>query len=81
MSALKHPKGLTPRSETAALSRAGRKEADAIMEAAKFKPNAAGSRFVRRFEVHGIEVTEWISAEKFAALREDQRIRRSCPNA
>jgi hypothetical protein len=39
------------------------------MEAAKFTPNVHRSRFVRQFEVHGIEVTEWISAENFAGIR------------
>jgi hypothetical protein len=67
MSAAKSTRDL-PRPETPGLSRAGRKQADAIMEAAKFKPNADGSRFVRQYEVHGIEVTEWISAEKFAEM-------------
>ena len=58
-----------PTPETPPLSRAGRREADAIMEAAKFTPNVDGSRFVRQFEVYGIEVTEWISAENFAGIR------------
>lgn len=73
MSAVKHTKDLTLRPETPPLSRAGRKLADAIMAAAKFKPNADGSRFVRQFEVHGIEVTEWISAEKFAEEENENR--------
>jgi hypothetical protein len=55
--------------ETAPLSRSGRKLADAIMAAAKFKPTADGSRLVRQYEVYGIEVTEWISAESFAGIR------------
>jgi hypothetical protein len=67
MSAAKNTKDL-PKAETPPLSRAGRKIADAIMEAAKFKPNADGSRFVRQYEVHGIEVIEWISAEKFTEV-------------
>jgi hypothetical protein len=58
-----------PTSETPPLSRSGRKEADAIMEAAKFTRNVDGSRFVRQFEVYGIEVIEWISAENFAGIR------------
>jgi hypothetical protein len=70
MSAAKNTRDL-PRSETPGLSRAGRKQADAIMEAAKFKPNVDGSRFVRQYEVHGIEVTEWISAEKFAEMEHE----------
>ena len=66
MNAAKHPKDSKPRSETPGVSRAGRKVAEAIMEATPFKPNADSSRFVRQYEVHGIEVTEWISAENFA---------------
>jgi len=73
MSGVKDLKNPGPRPETPALSRVGRKIADAIMEAAKFKPNADGSRFVRQFEVHGIEVTEWISAEKFAELGNERK--------
>jgi hypothetical protein len=73
MSGVKHVKDLEPRPETPPLSRAGRKVADAIMEAAKFKRNADGSRFVRQFEVHGIDVTEWISAEKFAELENEKK--------
>jgi hypothetical protein len=38
------------------------------MEAAQFKPNVDGSRYVRLYSVHGIEVTEWLSAEKFAEM-------------
>jgi hypothetical protein len=67
MTAAKPIKDLT-RLQTQPISRAGRKIADAIMEAAKFKPNADASRFVRQYEVHGMEVTEWISAEKFAEM-------------
>ena len=73
MNGAKHLKDLRPRPETPALSRAGRKVAEAIMEAAQFKPNADGSRFVRQYEVHGIEVTEWISAEKFAEMEHGNR--------
>ena len=60
MKALEDP---NPRSETAPLSRAGRKLADAIMEAAKLKPTVDGKRLVRQYEVHGIAVTEWVDAE------------------
>jgi len=73
MSGAKHQKDSRPRSETPALSRAGRKVAEAVMEAARFKPNADGSRFVRQYEVHGIGVTEWISAEKFAEMEHGHR--------
>ena len=61
MKALKDTK---PTFETPPLSRAGRKIADAIMEAAKFKPTVDGKRLVRQYEVHGIAVTEWLDAEK-----------------
>jgi hypothetical protein len=73
MNGAKHLKDLKPRPETPGLSRAGRKVAEAIMEAAQFKPNADGSRFVRQYEVHGIEVTEWISVEKFAEMEHGNR--------
>jgi len=43
--------------ETPPLSRAGRREADAKMAAAKFERTADG-RLVRQFEVYGMEVTE-----------------------
>jgi hypothetical protein len=70
MSGAKPLKDLGPSpAPTPALSRTGRKVAEAIMEAAQFKPNADGSRFVRQYEVHGIEVTEWISAEKYAEMK------------
>ena len=68
MSAAKNTKDL-PRPETPALSRAGRKAADAIIEAAKFKRTADGTRLVRQYEVHGIVVIEWMDAEK---VTEDQ---------
>jgi hypothetical protein len=55
-----------PAHETPPLSRAGRKLADATMAAAKFKPTVDGKRLVRQYEVHGIIVTEWISAEQAA---------------
>jgi hypothetical protein len=57
------------RLQTQPLSRAGRKIADAIMETAKFKRTTDGTRLVRQYEVHGIVVTEWISAENFAGIR------------
>jgi len=55
--------------ETPPLSRSGRKIADAIMASAKFKPTVDGKRMVRQYEVYGIVVTEWISAEHFAGIR------------
>ncbi len=51
-----------PVGETPPLSRAGRKLAEAVLAAAKFKPTADGKRLVRQFEVHGIAVTEWVDA-------------------
>jgi hypothetical protein len=68
MTAVKPLKDVDLRPPTPALSRAGKKAADAIMEAAKFKPNVDASRYVRQYEVYGMEVTEWISAEKFREM-------------
>lgn len=59
-------KDINPKHETPALSRSGRKIADATLAAAKFKPTVDGKRMVRQYEVHGIAVTEWVSVEKFA---------------
>jgi hypothetical protein len=73
MSGAKPPKDSKPRPETPPLSRAGRKVAEAVMEAAQFKPNADGGRFVRQYIVHGLIVTEWIDAEKFAELERGNR--------
>jgi hypothetical protein len=64
MSAVKHLKDGISRPETPPLSRAGRKLADDIMAAAKFKPTTDGKRLVRQYEVHGIAVTEWMDADK-----------------
>jgi hypothetical protein len=50
-----------PKSETPPLTRAGRRAANATLEAAKFRPTEDGKRMVRQFEVHGILVTEWVS--------------------
>lgn len=50
------------KAETPPLTRAGRKEADAALEAAKFRPTIDGQRSVRQFEVHGMTVTEYVSA-------------------
>jgi hypothetical protein len=73
MSGVKPLKNLQPRLETPPLSRAGRKLAEAIMEAAKFKPTADGKRLVRQYEVHGIEVTEWISVENVAEAGNEKK--------
>lgn len=61
MKALKDP---NPRLETPPLSRAGRKIADAILARAQFKATVDGKRLVRQYEVYGIEVTEWMDADK-----------------
>jgi hypothetical protein len=50
--------------ETPPLSRAGRRAAEAALAAAKFQPTVEGKRVVRRFEVHGIAVTEWVAVER-----------------
>jgi pyocin large subunit-like protein len=50
--------------ETPPLSRAERKVADATLAAAQFVPSADGKNVMRKFEVHGMAVTEFISAEK-----------------
>jgi hypothetical protein len=52
------------KTETPPLSRAGRRVADATLEAAKFKPTTDGKRVVRQYEVHGMAVTEWISTDQ-----------------
>jgi acetoin utilization deacetylase AcuC-like enzyme len=61
-----HVKGAKP--ETAPLTRAGRKVADATLAAAKFKPTSDGKRAIRQFEVHGMTVTECVDAEKVGAV-------------
>jgi len=52
------------RPETPPLSRQGRKAADATLAAAKYVPSSDGKNAMRKFEVHGMAVTEFISAEK-----------------
>ena len=52
--------------QTLPLTRAGRRAAEATMEAAKFQPTLDGTRVVRQYEVHGIVVTEWISVERLS---------------
>jgi pyocin large subunit-like protein len=53
-----------PGPQTPPLSRQGRKVADAALAAAKFIPSTDGKSAMRKFEVHGMAVTEFISAEK-----------------
>ena len=53
-----------PKSETPPLSRHGRKVADATLAAAKFKPTSDGKNAIRKFEVHGMSVTEMVSVDK-----------------
>ncbi len=50
--------------QTPSLTRAGRRVAEAAMEAAKFRPTLDGKRMVRQYEAHGIVVTEWVSVER-----------------
>jgi hypothetical protein len=57
--------------QTPALSRAERKVANAVLAAAKFVPSSDGKNAMRRFEVHGMVVTEFISAEKAGKSRKD----------
>ena len=44
--------------ETPPPSRAGRRRADAAMEAAQFRATADGKQMVRQFEAYGMVVTE-----------------------
>jgi hypothetical protein len=53
--------------ETPPLTRAGRRAADATLAAARFRPTANGKRMVRQYEVHGIEVTEWVGIDEAGA--------------
>lgn len=55
-------KDTKPKPETPPLSRAGRKMADATLAAAKFTPTSDGKRAIRKFEVHGMAVTESVNA-------------------
>ncbi len=55
--------------ETPPLSRAGRRLADATLAAAHFKPTADGKRAIRKFEVHGLAVTECVDVEEAAETR------------
>jgi hypothetical protein len=48
------------------LSRQGRKVADATLAAAQCIPSSDGKNAMRKFEVYGVAVTEFISAEKAA---------------
>jgi pyocin large subunit-like protein len=50
--------------QTPPLTRQGRKVADAKLAAAKFAPTSDGKSAIRKFEVHGMSVTELVSAEK-----------------
>jgi len=52
--------------QTPPLTRAGRRAAEAAMEAAKFRPTADGKRVVRQYEAHGIAVTEWVNVERLS---------------
>lgn len=61
------------RAETPPLSKAGRKIADATLAAAKFSRTSDGKSAVRKFSVHGMVVTEYISAEKAADPGRDKK--------
>jgi hypothetical protein len=50
--------------ETPPLTRTGRKVADSTLAAAQFVPSLDGKNAMRKFEVHGMAVTEYISADK-----------------
>jgi pyocin large subunit-like protein len=58
-----------PGPQTPPLSRQGRKVADATLAAAKFVPSSDGKNAMRKFEVHGMAVTEFISAEKAGTVK------------
>ena len=55
--------------ETPPLSRAGRRSADATLAAAHFKATVDGERVIRKFEVHGMAVTECVDVEEAAEGR------------
>jgi hypothetical protein len=38
--------------------------AEATLAATKFKPTTNGKRVVRRYEVHGMEIVEWVAVER-----------------
>jgi hypothetical protein len=50
--------------ETPPLSRAGRRKAEATLASAQFRPTTNGKRVVRRYEVHGMEIVEWVAIER-----------------
>jgi hypothetical protein len=52
--------------QTPPLSRQGRKVNDATLAVAKFVPSSDGKNVMRKFVVHGMGVTEYISGEKAA---------------
>ena len=54
----------TKETETPPLSRTSRRKADAALAAAKFRPTTNGKRVVRRYEVHGMEIVEWVAVER-----------------
>jgi hypothetical protein len=59
--------------QTPPLSRAQRKVADAALAAAKFVPSTDGKNAMRKFEVHGMAVTEYISADKAADTAKNKK--------
>jgi hypothetical protein len=59
--------------QTPPLTRQGRKVADATLAAAKFTPTSDGKSAIRKFEVHGMSVTELVSAENAAGVIKDKK--------
>jgi hypothetical protein len=41
--------------------------AEATLAAAQFRPTTNGKRVVRRYEVHGMEIVEWVAVERAEA--------------
>jgi pyocin large subunit-like protein len=60
---------------TPPLTRQGRKVADATLAAAKFTPTSDGKSAIRQFEVHGMAVTEYVSAETAADSIKEKKVR------
>ena len=54
----------TKETETPQLSRAGSRKAEATLASAQFRPTTNGKRVVRRYEVHGMEIVEWVAIER-----------------
>jgi hypothetical protein len=59
--------------QTPPLTRQGRKVADATLAAAKFTPTSDGKSAIRKFVVHGMSVTELVSAEKATDMIKEKK--------